>query len=156
MTARELVCMNLVVAAVAATIWFVQDLGDTTKAPIFSPTITPDVNEDQFESVIQKITIDSKHKTEDTFMANYDHTILDGDQYTEVPNIEERNLNLGQFESRGQVMENLYEQFSALESQYGILSIDDIALLQESLADIDEDEMLADLSDAMDELLVQP
>jgi len=54
------------------------------------------------------------------------------------------------------VVDDLRGKLSLLETQYGILSVDDITLIQASLIDIDELEMLVDLNDAVDELIEQP
>jgi len=76
--------------------------------------------------------------------------------FPEQQNINGLHLNTKKFDERAQTLDNLYETFRALETQYGVLSIDDIALLEESLNKIGQDDMLVDLSYALDELLAQP
>lgn len=148
MTARELICLNIVVAAVAVTTWFVLDLGNTSQVLIFN------------EPVSHKLIIKEVLKTreEDTDMTLYDQSLQNVYQELDIPEqqtINEQDLSQTHFDNRTQVLDNLYEQFNALETQYGVLSIDDIALLEDSLDEIDQDNMLADLSYALDELLIQ-
>lgn len=148
MTARELICLNIVVAAVAVTTWFVLDLGNTSQVLIFN------------EPVSHKLIIKEVLKTreEDTDMTLYDQSLQNVYQELDIPEqqtINEQDLSQTHFDNRTQVLDNLYEQFNALETQYGVLSIDDIALLEDSLDEIDQDDMLADLSYALDELLIQ-
>ena len=148
MTARELICLNIVVAAVAVTTWFVLDLRNTSQVLIFN------------EPVSHKLIIKEVLKTreEDTDMTLYDQSLQNVYQELDIPEqqtINEQDLSQTHFDNRTQVLDNLYEQFNALETQYGVLSIDDIALLEDSLDEIDQDDMLADLSYALDELLIQ-
>lgn len=57
--------------------------------------------------------------------------------------------------SRNQAIDNLQGKFRLLETQYGLLSVDDIQELESSLSDIEDVDSLVDLGDALDELLVQ-
>jgi len=149
MTARELVCLNLVVAVVAATTWFVQDLGDARQSPILNKPIFR-------EPILQK-AIENKKETTDMSIFSQSTPITDqAANFPEQQNINGLHLNTKKIDERAQTLDNLYETFRALETQYGVLSIDDIALLEESLNKIGQDDMLVDLSYALDELLAQP
>jgi len=57
--------------------------------------------------------------------------------------------------TRVQAIDDLQSKFRLLETQYGILSVDDIQILEASLVDIDDVNNLVDLSDALDDLLDQ-
>jgi len=55
---------------------------------------------------------------------------------------------------RTRIIDQLSSRFRLLESQYGLLSIDDIQALEASLNDIESNDDLLSLSGAIDELLL--
>jgi len=155
MKPRELTILSSVVAAIAATTWFVQSPDDITHVPTVNV-----VNEAPIVSVVKPIVSVVKDVTRDLETPEADPYLVmhkqSSQSASQLDNISESQSSSSPFNDRIQAIESIYDQFSILETQYGVLSIDDIAVLQDSLVEIDEQEMLADLSYALDELITQP
>ena len=148
MKPRELTILSSVVAAIAATTWFVQSPDDITHFPTVNV-----VNEAPIVSVVKNVARDLETPEADPYLVMHKQSSQSASQ---LENISESQSSSSPFNDRIQAIESIYDQFSVLETQYGVLSIDDIAVLQDSLVEIDEQEMLADLSYALDELITQP
>ena len=134
MKAREVSCLGLVVAAIAAATLFTHELNNETQELVVSvpKTVITDAIETQ---PVTDQHINTKQKEHHPLSQNS----------IEV-----------EFENREEVIENLQSKFRLLETQYGILSIDDIAELETSLSGINELDALINLNSALDELLIQP
>ena len=134
MKAREVSCLGLVVAAIAAATLFTHELNNETQELVVS---------------VPKIVISDAIKTQSIT-----------DQHINTKQKEHHPLSQNsievEFENREEVIENLQSKFRLLETQYGILSIDDIAELEASLSGINELDALINLNSALDKLLIQP
>jgi len=104
--AREVSCLGLVVAAIAAATLFTHELNNETQELVVS---------------VPKIVITDAIQTQP-----------ETDQHINTKQKEQHPLSQNsievEFENREEVIENLQSKFRLLETQYGILSIDDIAI----------------------------
>ena len=134
MKAREVSCLGLVVAAIAAATLFTHGLNNETQELVSSEAeiVTTDVIQTKLIADRHVNTKQKKHRP-----------------------LSQNSIEV-EFENREQVIENIQSKFSLLETQYGILSIDDIAQLEASLSGINELDALINLNSALDELLIQP
>jgi len=132
--AREVSCLGLVVAAIAAATLFAHGLNNETQELVSSEAeiVTTDVIKTKLIADRHVNTKQKKHRP-----------------------LSQNSIEV-EFENREEVIENLQSKFRLLETQYGILSIDDIAQLEASLSGINELDALINLNSALDELLIQP
>ena len=134
MKAREVSCLGLVVAAIAAATLFAHGLNNETQELVSSEAeiVTTDVIKTKLIADRHVNTKQKKHRP-----------------------LSQNSIEV-EFENREQVIENIQSKFRLLETQYGILSIGDIAQLEASLSGINELDALINLNSALDELLIQP
>jgi len=153
MKTRELTILSSVVAAIAATTYFTLGLKNS---PLTTPkptqiTTAPSVAKESQSDL--KIADESANvSTQEKLMPVRNQ----GENRRQKQTASTQKLAAAHTDNREKVVNNLQRKLSLLETQYGVLSIDDIALLQASLADIDQLDTLIDLSNAVDELMDQP
>jgi len=146
MKANRTVCLSLVVVTVVTTTWFSaipQSRKPDTVAKVAERVISASVEQASIEAPSQRPVLKS---------------VIDPIVNIEIE--QENPIQTDTFKSQtlsfDQAVEDLQSKFRLLETQYGVLSIDDIQVLEGSLNDIDDIDVLADFSSALDELLDAP
>lgn len=140
MKAKLILSLSLAVATLVATVWFLEGPQGTKQASIASNTIAP--KPEQAEPTQQQ-SADSKQQFK-PFNDTLDKT---------NDTVEESAVT--QTVSREQAIDDLQSKFRLLENQYGVLSIDDIQAIEESLSNIGEVNNVTDFSNALDDLIYQ-
>jgi len=139
MKAKLTISLSLVVATLGATTWFFKD---HQAAQAFVP-----VSQNTFTNEQSDVVQIEGQYTGDQLI-KFDKPV---DQLNEIY----QEPVAIQKVTRVQAIDDLQSKFRLLETQYGILSVDDIQILEASLVDIDDVNNLVDLSDALDDLLDQ-
>jgi len=143
MKANRTVCLSLVVLTVATTSAIPQSRKPDTVAKVAERVISASVEQASIEAPSQRPVLKS---------------VIDPIVNIEIE--QENPIQTDTFKSQtlsfDQAVEDLQSKFRLLETQYGVLSIDDIQVLEGSLNDIDDIDVLADFSSALDELLDAP
>lgn len=141
------ISLSLVVVMLMTTTWLLRnqlwDQDSTTQEPIVS-TVT-EVQSEQTVLIEQQAVSPQAP----TLKQSVDSTKSDNS------NNSQQELAATQTVNREKTVEQLQDRFRLLESQYGVLSVDDIQGLEESLDDVEKIEDLTDFSYALDDLIYE-
>lgn len=141
------ISLSLVVVMLMTTTWLLRnqlwDQDSTTQEPIVS-TVT-EVQSEQTVLIEQQAVSPQAP----SLKQSVDSTKSDNS------NNSQQELAATQTVNREKTVEQLQDRFRLLESQYGVLSVDDIQGLEESLDDVEKIEDLTDFSYALDDLIYE-